>query len=496
MTRSKIEKELLALKENAESLEPAGDKRKMYLDAFKSYAEKFYSSINSQKAYVQHSKEDISKILNSHLQEESGELDDILELIDENVIPPGLNPVSGKHFGYIPGGGIFSSALGDYLSALTNRYSGVFYASPGAVALENRLIRWMAELIGYTGNYGGYLSSGGSMANLTAIYSAREAANITSKDIPDTVVYLSDQTHHCVAKALKICGLQECIKRYVPLNNQFQMKEEELREMILSDLDDGLNPWMIVASAGTTDLGVIDPIKQIGEIAKEFNIWYHVDAAYGGFFLLTEMVKKRLEGISQADSVVLDPHKGLFLPYGTGALIVKDIQTLIKSNEYSANYMQDTKATTDKLYSPAEVSPELSRHFRGLRMWLPLKLHGIDAFRNALNEKLLLTEYLWNWLRDIPNMAVSNKPDLTTILFRWEPDKTTLKSSAQNLNYDELNQKIHKALLSKGDVFFSTTRIEDKHWLRLTVLSVRTHLDEVKAFQKELMGCLKQFQQN
>jgi glutamate/tyrosine decarboxylase-like PLP-dependent enzyme len=248
---------------------------------------------------------------------------------------------------------------------------------------------------------------------------------------------------------------------------------EELDKAIESDRKQGLIPWMIVVSAGTTDTGAIDPLEEIGEIAASHKIWYHVDAAYGGFFLLTDEGKQKLKGIDRADSVVLDPHKGLFLPYGTGALVVKNVDKLAKAHQYEANYMQDTKVESC-MYSPAEISPELSKHFRGLRMWLPLKLHGVKAFRSALEEKLLLTHYVWDQLHEMNEIEIGRKPDLTVFTFRWTPEV------AEDLN--QLNQKLHKALVDDGRVFLSTTNIKGNFCFRFVVLSVRTHLREVELF--------------
>lgn len=442
------------------------------------FSENFYLSLSSQKAYRKHDPEAIKEILNETLSEEGGGIDEILNFVESKVLPQGLNPASGNHFGYIPGGGLFSSAAGDYIAAVTNRYAGVFFASPGAVAMENRLIKWMAEMIGYPKGAGGYLASGGSMANLTAVHAAREEAGLKAADIPNAVVYLSEQTHHCIDRALKICGLNECHKRYVPLDEKFRMKAHELEKTIKEDQENGLNPWLIVASAGTTDLGAIDPLEEIGSIAHRQRIWYHVDAAYGGFFLLTKEGKEKLKGISMADSVVLDPHKGLFLPYGSGALVVKNVDHLIKAHHFEANYMQDAAAERT-LYSPADVSPELSKHFRALRLWFPLKLHGIRAFRSALQEKLLLTRYAWDKLKQVADIEVSPEPELTTFTFRWKP---ALKSE----NFDPVNRKLHQSILEEGEMFLSTTQIKGEFWFRLTVLSVRTHLVEIDRFMKAL----------
>ena len=460
------------------TLETTLEEQKKINKAGTNFSDNFYSSLHSQKAYKKHDPDVIQEILEESLSEEGEDINEILGFVESKVLSQGLNPASGNHFGYIPGGGLFTSAAGDYIAAVTNRYAGVFFASPGAVAMENRLIDWMAEMIGYPKETGGYLSSGGSMANLTAVHAAREEAGLKASDIPNTVVYLSEQTHHCVERALKICGLSECKKRFVPLDQRFRMKATELEKAINEDKANGLNPWLIVASAGTTDLGAIDPLEEIGNIALRQKVWYHVDAAYGGFFLLTEEGKEKLKGISMADSVVLDPHKGLFLPYGSGALVVKNVDHLIKAHHFEANYMQDAAAERS-LYSPADVSPELSKHFRGLRLWFPLKLHGIKAFRSALQEKLLLTRYTWKKLQELGNIEVSPEPELTTFAFRWKPD-------LELDNVDIINRKLHQAILDEGEVFLSTTKIKGEFWFRLTILSVRTHLEETDRFVETL----------
>lgn len=462
------------LQEEASPLEPTPKKRKQINKANIRFSDYFYAGIDTQKAYTPLNPESIEAILNDSLGEKAENIDEVLEFIDSEILPQGLNPTSGNHFGYIPGGGLFASAIGDYIAAVTNRYAGVFYASPGAAALETRLVNWMAEMIGYPEEAGGYLASGGSMANLTAIHTAREQAAIKVADIPKSVVYVSKQTHHCVERALNICGLGTCIRRFIPLDEKFRMKAKELEKAISKDKSNGLKPWLIVASAGTTDLGAIDPIKKIGKIAQRNDIWYHVDAAYGGFFLLTKEGRQKMEGISMADSVVLDPHKGLFLPYGSGTLVVKNVNHLLKAHRFEANYMQDAKMD-NAWYSPADVSPELSKHFRGLRLWLPLKLHGIKAFRSALSEKLLLARYAWNELDKLEEIELSPEPELTTFTFRWNPD-------VYKNNLDKINKKLHRLILDEGELFLSTTQINGEFWFRLTILSVRTHLKEVERF--------------
>lgn len=464
-----MKEKLRQLQSESLHLNPVLKKREHLQKLAFEYANRFYESQDDQKAYKSFD-DSVKRFLEEPLSEEGGMANEVIRQIENVVVRPGLNTVSGRHFGYIPGGGLETSAIGDYLAAVTNRYAGVYASSPGAVLMETRLINWLCELIGYGDQSGGYLSSGGSHANLTAIVTARDDAGLKGNDYSKAVIYLTEQTHHCVDRALNIAGMKECVRRYLPIDEKFRMIPSTLTKQIEHDRKEGLIPWVAVASAGSTDTGAIDPLDEIGNIAKEANLWYHIDAAYGGFFILTADGKEKLKGIEQADSVVMDPHKGLFLPYGTGALLVRDVRKLAESHRFNANYMRDARKRSG-IYSPAEISPELSKHFRGLRMWLPLKLHGIRPFRKALAEKQLLAMYLWDQFKEMDDIEVGPEPQLSIFMFRW---------NTREGDSNEMNRRLHQAILKDGRLFLSTTEINGKFFFRVAVLSVRTHLEEAE----------------
>src|SRR6056300_16620 len=331
MNIDQIEKKIESLQQSSIRLEPDEAKRKEDFNSFQNYSNGFLNKVNDLPAFVAdyEGKENFD---NYPFKEKGTSPEEIIEFLGENVDRAGINPASGGHIGYIPGGGIYSAAMGDYLAAAMNRYSGVFYASPGAVRIENQIIDWVAELIGYSDGYGGNLASGGSMANLIAITAARKAKKIKSRDIDTSVVYITQQVHHCVTKALRILGLDEIIIRKVPMDSNYKMNTTKLDELVKKDKEDGLNPFLVVGSAGSTDVGAIDPIAEIAEVSEKHDLWFHVDGAYGGFFILSDEVKDKFKGIERADSVILDPHKGLFLPYGVGVVIVKNIDYLLEAN--------------------------------------------------------------------------------------------------------------------------------------------------------------------
>ena len=430
-------------------------------------AEAFLNGLESGKTYNANSAR--SELLNGCFSEQPEEFKQLLETFHQSVDDQGINAASGGHMGYIPGGGMFPSALGDFLADVGNYYAGVMFASPGAVKIEQQLIRWMADLVGYPISAGGDLTSGGSIANLTAIVTAREMMGIKARDVDNSCIYLTEGTHHCVDKALRAAGLSECPKRVVPMDAGFRMNAAALQAFIEQDKVDGYRPWLVVASAGTTDTGAVDPIKEIAELTEKYEIWLHVDAAYGGFFLLCEQGRQVLEGIERAHSIVLDPHKGMFLPYGSGALLVRDVAWLAQSQAFNAGYMQDAKAA-EGVYSPADLSLELTRPFRGLRFWLPLKLYGVAAFRAALTEKIYLARYFYEKMADLPGWEMGPYPELSVVTFRFVPRED---------DADCFNQRLVKAVLEDGKVFISSTRINGKFVIRLAVLHFRTHLQQV-----------------
>ncbi len=273
------------------SLEPDKNTRSKLTEAMLKYSEDFLNGLPSFKAY-ESSYESILSINNNTPDYSPSDIEELIRLIRESIDKPGINPASGRHFGYIPGGGVFHSAVGDFMAAVSNRYAGVFFASPGAVGLENMLIKWMAELVGYPAECGGNLTSGGSISNLIAVVTARDSFNLKAAEFHKSVVYLTVQAHHSVDKALRIAGLGECVKHYIPIDENYRMIPGELERAVKEDKIAGLIPWLVVASAGTTDVGAVDPLIEIGEIAKSNEIWYHIDGAYGAFFALCETGKK------------------------------------------------------------------------------------------------------------------------------------------------------------------------------------------------------------
>jgi aromatic-L-amino-acid decarboxylase len=393
-----------------------------------------------------------------------------LETILERLRPAirkSFNTAGPGYLAFIPGGGIMSAAIADFIAVSANRYVGVRPPAPALAQIEETAIAWLAGLMGYPPTAGGILTSGGSLSTLSAIVAAREAK--LPEDFSKGTMYMSDETHYCVAKAARIAGFRDWQLRKVATDERRRVDPKALAHAIETDHMKGLKPFMIIANVGTTNTGAIDEIPRLVSIGRSHSMWVHADAAYGGFFRLASAGRELMPEIEECDSITLDPHKGMFLPYGTGCLLVRDPQTLKRAHSMDAEYLHDVRAQESSNFS--DLSPELSRDFRGLRIWLPLVLHGVDAFRDAIEEKLMLTRWAYDRLRSDSRLEVLDEPQLSVIAFRL---KGTGPAS------DKLNEELQRRVNARGRVFLSSTRLDGRYVIRLCVLSFRTHMDRVR----------------
>jgi aromatic-L-amino-acid decarboxylase len=460
----RLRAELHALKEATRPLEPDQEERRVLGEKVLGHALGYLESIPD--ALTNNDWEGVfAQRLDPEFTEEGRDADALLSYFGQCVNEPGFTTTSPRFMAYIPGGGLFHSALGDFLAAVSNKYSGFASASPGAVRLENACASWLGEVIGYPKTSAGTLTSGGSLANLTAIVAAREARD------PDGggAVYMSRFAHYCVDKALHIAGRGRAPRRLIETDDRCRMSVEALAAAIERDVADGIRPWLVVASAGTIDTGSVDPLPAIAEICRRHDVWFHVDGAYGGLFALCEEGREKVRGIELADSVALDPHKTLFLPYGTGAALVRDGDQLRKAFSASAEYIRPL-GESEVGPSPAELSPELTRHFRALRLWLPLQMAGVAAFRAAQREKLLLAQYFHALLSQLQDFDAGPPPDLSVVAFRYIPE---------GQDPDAASERLLQILQQEGRVMLSGTRIDGKFFIRCAILSFRSHAEHV-----------------
>ncbi|HEX8225697.1 MAG TPA: aminotransferase class V-fold PLP-dependent enzyme [Allosphingosinicella sp.] len=456
--------ELVRLKREAAPLEPGPDARASLAAAAVAHSERFLAELPDGPSY--RASPDFSESsLDPEFPEEGRTAEAVLAYLDRCVDRPGIATASPRFMGYVPGGGLFHSAIGDFLAAASNKYAGFAPAAPGAVRLENATVAWLAEAIGFPATAAGTLTSGGSMANLTAIVAAREARD----EAGGGAVYTTRFAHHCIDKALRIAGRARGPRRLIATDERHRMRSDALAEALERDVADGVRPWLVVASAGTVDTGAVDPLGDIADLCERHGAWFHVDGAYGGLFMLCDEGRRALAGIERADTAALDPHKTLFLPYGTGAVVARDGRTLLDAFSASADYIQPFGAA-DVGPSPGDLSPELTRPFRALRLWLPLQLAGVGAFRAAQSEKIALARYFHERLSATAGWETGPAPDLSIVAFRYRPGEGDI---------DAFNRRLLQRLQDEGRVFLSGTRIDGADWLRCAILSFRTHLEHV-----------------
>jgi aromatic-L-amino-acid/L-tryptophan decarboxylase len=370
-----------------------------------------------------------------------------------------------RFFGYIPGGGVFASALADLLAKAVNRYTGLSELAPGLVAIEDGVLRWLCHLFGLPAGSGGLLTTGGSMATLSMLVAARQDRLGDSAGLG--TIYISEQTNHCVRKSARIAGFPASHIRVLPTTADLRIDVEAAAATIDADRAAGLRPFLLVTTAGTTSAGIIDPLVELTALARQREMWCHVDACYGGFFQLTERGREKLAGIEAADSISLDPHKSLFLPYGTGVLLVRKLSTLTAAHTDEADYLHDLHGGA--LPDFAHLGVELTRDNRGLRLWLPLHLHGVQAFRTALDEKLDLAKMAYTELAADDRLELPYPCELSTVLFRLHGSDPAGDGDAAFLHRINATNRI----------FLSSTSLAGRPTLRLCVLSHRTHAEHV-----------------
>ena len=444
-------------------LDPGPEQMREMGEAALSYLIDFLHGLGDAPASNVEGGLEVAHRLRSAPPEDGGLFEEVLADVRE-AAAHAYEPAGPGYLAYIPGGGLFAAALGDFLALGVNRYVGLWAPTPGAVQIEENVARWLCSLFGWGEGSQGVLTSGGSRANFSAMVAARHAK--LGEDFTDGTYYVSEQAHASVTKAATLAGFSKRNVRLVPTDAELRMDPDALRRMVEEDRGAGHRPFLVAPSAGTTNTGAIDPLDAVADVAEEHGLWMHVDGAYGGFFALTERGRERFRGIERADSITLDPHKGMFLPYGTGAIVVRDGENLRQAHYEGAAYLQDL-APEGELPNYSEYSAELSREWRGLRVWLPLKLHGVSVFREALDEKLDLAQALHEGLKAIPELELPWAPQLTVVAFRLR-DRDA-----------ETNKRLLERINASKRVFLSSTLVHGGYTIRACIVSHRTHRDRI-----------------
>ena len=442
------------------------------LDATSRRVVEHLSTLADQPARGDVRAEPLCRELREAAPEAGQPLDALLELLFERLIPRSFTTAGPGYLAYIPGGGLFPAALADLIANTTNRYTGVWQAAPALVQLEANVLDWLRDWMQLPATARGLFTTGGSMANFNAIVCAREKH--LGAEIRAGTAYASSQVHHSVKKAARLAGVFPDRVREIEVDAHYRMRVDALREALERDRRDGLRPFLVVSSAGTTNTGAVDPLEAIAEVCAAEGLWHHVDGAYGAFFHACPELRGLLAGLPRADSLTLDPHKGLFLPYGTGALLVRDGSDLRAAHAAEhPTYLPDLP-DPHEFYDPASHGPDLSRGFPGLRVWLCVKLYGAQRLRAAIAEKRQLALEAAEAIGALPGVRMVAPPQLSLFAFHltWP--------GAPAADEDAATEELLERVVARGRVMLTGCRTGGRFLARICVLSFRTRRDRIR----------------
>ncbi len=412
-------------------------------------------------------------------------LSEQLKLIFEELAPLSQMPGHPGYAAYVSGSANVYSNLAQLISQTLNPFTGHFMMAPGCVTLEAEAVNWFLNLFQFPEKTAiGYFTSGGSQANLAALTLARKNV-LKSYNLTEGRVYASAQAHHCIGKALDFLGFPKESLQKVGIQADLRMDTKVLEQMIVADLAEGLKPFAIVGTAGSTNTGAVDNLVQLSLLAKKYGLWFHVDGAYGALFMLTQRGRDILVGIETADSIAFDPHKALCLPYGTGGLLIRDKNKIYYDFLSSTTYMPPSPTAEDTgiQVDYADLSVELSRDWRGLRVWLPIKTLGIEPFILNLEEKFELTTWLQTQLQHVAGLKIFQEAQLTILSF-YVDGPTVGQANAKT---QALLEKINLA----NTLFLSACEVDGRKVIRVCLLGHRLHFDRLQKFVDELPGLLR-----
>ncbi len=472
-------------------LDPAAMRRAAYQAA--DYLVERISSVRTRSLGQELRREETESLLRESLPENPGKLTDILERFARDIAPNTISLDHPRFFAFIPSAPNFASILADFLVAGTNIFAGTWLESSGPSQIELIVIDWFKQMLGLPPESAGVLVSGGSVANLTALAVARRA--IADDHIEKSIVYLTDQTHASVERGLRLLGIPQEKLRRIPTDSQYRMIPAVLSGQILEDRGRGLQPLAVVANAGATSTGSVDPLEVVAQICRENSLWLHVDAAYGGFAALTDRGRLMLKGIEQADSLVLDPHKWLYCPFEAGCVIVRKGHLMRETFRILPEYMQDVERE-DREVNFCDYGPQLTRSFRALKVWMGIKTFGAARFREVIDQCLDLAQYAALLLQRSPHFQVVTPPSLGIFTFRYIPEQLPEDAEEREKRLNRINEALMSRIISSRQLMLSSTRLGPQYVLRFCVLNHRVRKQDIRESCKMIEGFAREVEQH
>ena len=413
--------------------------------------------------------------------------DDILRELQTDVFPYSAREPHPRFMAYVPGSPSFPAVLGGWLATGYNFFAGVWPVAEGPNAIELAVLDWFRQWIGMPTGTGGLLTNGGSGATLTAIVAAREAVvGDDATRIARLTLYASDQAHSAALRAGWIAGVPRSHVRVIASDARYRLRAADVRAAMATDRAAGLIPLAVVASAGTTNTGAVDPLDELADLCEAERVWLHADAAYGGVAALTERGSALLAGLGRCDSVALDPHKWLFVPFECGSLLVRDPGRLRAAFQVLPDYLRDVAAGQDGV-NFADYGEQLTREARALKVWVGIRYFGLAAIRAEIDRAMDLALHAEAMIREEPILELLSPAQLGVVCFRVHP-----RGVDDAVALDALNEQVNAALSAGGHFMISSTRLRGVYALRVCILSFRTTERDVGALVAELSSLGRQ----
>ncbi|HVF45479.1 MAG TPA: pyridoxal-dependent decarboxylase [Pyrinomonadaceae bacterium] len=412
--------------------------------------------------------------------------EEVFEKFSRDVVPHAMNIPSPRYFGLFNPTPLPVAVWADALISALNQNGAAWRNSPSASAVEARVLRWLCQLIGYGPDSFGTLTSGGSEANLVGLKCARDRAATGARDrglrsspaSGELLVYASEQSHYSFIKSVDILGLGRDGLRKIDTDGRFHIRTDLLRETIRRDIDEGHTPVCVAGAAGATSTGVVDPLDELADIAREFGLWFHVDAAYGGGLAFSEKHRARLKGIERADSVTVDPHKWMFVPFECGALLVRDGGRVLRDAfDITPEYLSEERGGADVEYDFFRYGQLGTRRAMALKVWVALKTVGVRGYAAAVERQIDLVNYLASWFDEMKEFERVGEVETALCCVRFVPAGTRERSGAEQ---DELQRALQRSVEQSGGAWLATTVLHGRRALRINVnsfLTERRHID-------------------
>ncbi|MCX2761494.1 pyridoxal phosphate-dependent decarboxylase family protein [Aquimarina muelleri] len=434
-----------------------------------------FETQNSKKPVTFASREEMDSLLTENIPDNPTPANEVLDFVMNNIIPNSNIVSHPKSYSFVPGPSNYISAMADTIATGFNIFSGGWAASPAAAELEIIVMNWLLNIFGFpTKKGGGIFTSGGSMANLTALVTARRIK--CGDDFSKAIIYLSDQAHSSNIKAIKVIGFKKEQIRIIPTDIEFKVALNKLKNVIAKDRLEGLQPFCFIASAGTTNTGTVDPLNEIADICEKEGLWMHVDGAYGGAAILSSKGKLLLKGIERADSLTVDPHKWFYQPYEIGCLLIKDHSWLSSTFSEKPEYLRDIEGNESEI-NFYDHGIQLTRRFRALKFYMSIKTFGLESFKKAIQYNIDLAEQTEDILRNSAYWEITSPATLAIINFRYNP----IGQGLSEKELDSINQNISKKIVDSREALLVTTVLQGQIVLRMCLINPRTTIDDINS---------------